>query len=394
MSRPVVTRSRLISDLAALGVGDHSAVMVHTSLSAIGWIVGGAPTLVDALLSVLGANGTLLVLTGWEDRPPYHQDDWDDEARTAYRNEGPVFDPRTCRAESDHGRLPEAVRTWSGAAHSITRSTPSPRSARTPPGSSRVSRSMRATAPIRPSSAWSSETELSHCSAHRWTPSPCSTTPSTSLPVMTNDGSSTRCRSSLTRNAGGDGSESSTAPWAPSPTRTSISTRTPSRPSPALRSTPASDAQAWSAPLTPISCPRAISYNTPSTGSGTVSARELSTPGDEARCSATGRRSLRSQPVATRPPVRRFPPWARPCSASTQPTSSTLAQRHRPCDLLQGRVSHLPAGGSSETRRRGGFIDVRRVTSRRLGPYFRGTSRAHVKSTERSGVPSPRWNRS
>lgn len=118
MSTPLLTRSQLVSDLRKLGVNRGGAVMVHTRMSAIGWVVGGAPTVVDALLGVLGRMGTLLVLTGWEDRPPYHQDQWDDATRKAYREECPVFDPLVARAERDHGRVPEAVRTWPGAVHS------------------------------------------------------------------------------------------------------------------------------------------------------------------------------------------------------------------------------------------------------------------------------------
>ena len=119
MPRPLVPRSRLVAELDALGVGERPTLMVHTRMSAIGEVVGGAPTVVDALLEVLGPEGCILVLTGWEDRPPYHQDAWPASARAAYRDECPAFDPRVARAERDHGRVPEAVRTWSGACHSV-----------------------------------------------------------------------------------------------------------------------------------------------------------------------------------------------------------------------------------------------------------------------------------
>ena len=66
----------------------------------------------------MGPDGSLLALTGWEDRPPYHQHDWNPEVRRLYREEAPAFDPIVCPAERDHGRVPEAVRTWPGAAHS------------------------------------------------------------------------------------------------------------------------------------------------------------------------------------------------------------------------------------------------------------------------------------
>lgn len=114
----LVTRTQLVSGLQQLGVESGMTVMVHTRMSALGWVVGGAPVVVDALLSVLGPQGTVLVLTGWEDRPPYHQDEWDEAERACYRAECPAFDPRFSRAEREHGRVAEAVRCWPGVAHS------------------------------------------------------------------------------------------------------------------------------------------------------------------------------------------------------------------------------------------------------------------------------------
>lgn len=118
MHQPIVSRSRLVSDLAALGVGDWPVVMVHTRMSAIGRLVGGAQTVVNALLDVLGPAGTLLVLTGWEDRPPYHQNAWDRQQRDVYMAECPPFVPGVSAAGRDVGRVPETVRTWPNARHS------------------------------------------------------------------------------------------------------------------------------------------------------------------------------------------------------------------------------------------------------------------------------------
>lgn len=117
---PVVTRPSLVADLQALGVDQTAtpALMVHTRMSALGHVVGGAQTVVEALLETLGPRGTLLVLTGWQDRPPYHQQNWDPELRRAYRLQCPPFDPRFAMAEREHGRVPEAVRTLPEAMHS------------------------------------------------------------------------------------------------------------------------------------------------------------------------------------------------------------------------------------------------------------------------------------
>jgi aminoglycoside 3-N-acetyltransferase len=64
--RPV-TRSDLARDLRGLGVRPGGVLMVHTRMSAIGWVVGGAQTVVTALLDVLGPAGTLMAYVGWND---------------------------------------------------------------------------------------------------------------------------------------------------------------------------------------------------------------------------------------------------------------------------------------------------------------------------------------
>src|SRR5215469_4763374 len=65
-ARPVA-RSDLVRDLRALGVQPGGVLMVHTRMSAIGWVVGGAETVVTALLDVLGPAGTLMAYVGWND---------------------------------------------------------------------------------------------------------------------------------------------------------------------------------------------------------------------------------------------------------------------------------------------------------------------------------------
>ncbi len=52
---------RLIADLRALGLTAGMDCVVHSSLQAIGPVAGGASTVIDALLAVLGPQGTLLM---------------------------------------------------------------------------------------------------------------------------------------------------------------------------------------------------------------------------------------------------------------------------------------------------------------------------------------------
>ena len=66
---PPITKSRLISDLKKLGVSPGDIIMLHASVKAIGWVVGGPDVVIQALLDVLGEEGTLMMYVGWEDSP-------------------------------------------------------------------------------------------------------------------------------------------------------------------------------------------------------------------------------------------------------------------------------------------------------------------------------------
>jgi aminoglycoside 3-N-acetyltransferase len=114
----LVTRSQLAGDLETLGLKSSGVVMVHCRMSVLGHVVGGAETVVRALLDALGPEGTLMAYTGWQDEPPDDLDVLDEEARRAYLEEHPAYDPRVALSRRDHGRVPEALRTWPGALHS------------------------------------------------------------------------------------------------------------------------------------------------------------------------------------------------------------------------------------------------------------------------------------
>jgi aminoglycoside 3-N-acetyltransferase len=85
--------------------------MVHCRMSALGHVVGGAETVVRAMLDVLGPEGSLMAYTGWQDEPPDDLSGQDEEMRQAYLEEHPAYDPRVALSRRDHGRVAEALRT-------------------------------------------------------------------------------------------------------------------------------------------------------------------------------------------------------------------------------------------------------------------------------------------
>lgn len=61
-SEPITVDS-MVSDLRALGVEAGQTVLVHSSLSSLGWVCGGPPAVIKALQEVIGEDGTLVMPT-------------------------------------------------------------------------------------------------------------------------------------------------------------------------------------------------------------------------------------------------------------------------------------------------------------------------------------------
>ncbi|MGW0993686.1 aminoglycoside N(3)-acetyltransferase [Streptomyces sp. NPDC002520] len=117
---PLVTRDSAGAELSALGVEPGEILLVHSSLSALGWVNGGAVAVVRALLDALGPDGTLVVPAQSGDlsdpavwgNPPVPEDWWERIRATM-----PAYDPRITPTRGV-GVIPETVRTWPGALRS------------------------------------------------------------------------------------------------------------------------------------------------------------------------------------------------------------------------------------------------------------------------------------
>ena len=113
-ARPV-TRAELQADLRRLGVGPGAIVMVHASLRALGWVVGGAQTVVEALTGRVGTRRARCA------RRRAGRTCRSGSTDTRRRGAGPTA--RRCRrsihsspaAAPYEGRLAERIRTWPGA---------------------------------------------------------------------------------------------------------------------------------------------------------------------------------------------------------------------------------------------------------------------------------------
>lgn len=105
-----LTRASLRDDLSRIGLRAGDCVMLHAAMSKVGPLLNGPDALSNAILDVVGPDGTLLVYTSWDS---VHEDLLDDDGHVLpeWRDHVPPFDPQTSRAVRMNGIIAEFVRT-------------------------------------------------------------------------------------------------------------------------------------------------------------------------------------------------------------------------------------------------------------------------------------------
>ena len=58
-----ITKERIVKDLRKLGLKEGDDVLLHSSLKSIGYVEGGARTVIHAIVDVISLSGTLIVPT-------------------------------------------------------------------------------------------------------------------------------------------------------------------------------------------------------------------------------------------------------------------------------------------------------------------------------------------
>ncbi len=114
------TVSSIVADLRALGVETGSVLMVHSSMTSLGYVVGGPLAVVTALLDAVGDTGTLVMPThssdltdpaGWSN-PPVPESWW-----PTMHAEMPPYDPHRTPSRM-MGAIVETFRTMPGVVRS------------------------------------------------------------------------------------------------------------------------------------------------------------------------------------------------------------------------------------------------------------------------------------
>ncbi|QUH30734.1 aminoglycoside N(3)-acetyltransferase [Vallitalea guaymasensis] len=119
-ARVILTKEDLIEQFSKCGVAKGQTIFVHTSLKSIGFVVGGAETLIRALLEIVGPEGTLMMPSQtWKNLDPSTGVHWEEpeEWWPIIRENWPAYDKEVTPAIG-MGVVAEMFRKWPGAKRS------------------------------------------------------------------------------------------------------------------------------------------------------------------------------------------------------------------------------------------------------------------------------------
>lgn len=115
-----VIKADIVNTLKEIGLQRGDSVMVHTSLSKMGYVCGGAQTVIEALLEVVGDEGTILMPTqSWKNLDPETGVHWDADKSDwdMIRENWPAYD-KAITPTNTMGAVSEMFRLWPGALRS------------------------------------------------------------------------------------------------------------------------------------------------------------------------------------------------------------------------------------------------------------------------------------
>ena len=115
-----ISQKDLVTDLIGLGLESGDVVIVHTSLKNIGYVCGGAQTVIEALIEVVGLDGTIMMPTqSWKNLDPETGVHWDvDESEwDKIRENWPAYD-KNITPTNTMGAVAEMFRQWPGSIRS------------------------------------------------------------------------------------------------------------------------------------------------------------------------------------------------------------------------------------------------------------------------------------
>ncbi len=119
-TRPVVLPEEIEHGLREVGLSAGDQVIVHTSLSSLGYVCGGAQAVIEVLLKIVGENGTVMMPTqSWKNLDPLAGVHWEiaEADWPKIRENWPAYD-KDITPTNTMGAVAEMFRHWPGTIRS------------------------------------------------------------------------------------------------------------------------------------------------------------------------------------------------------------------------------------------------------------------------------------
>lgn len=119
-NRKLVIRQDIVNALKQIGIRKGQTVMVHASLGSLGYVCGGAQTVIEALIECIGSEGTIMMpAQSWKNLDPETGVYWQEpkEWWDVIRENIPAYDKRITPTNT-MGAVAEMFRHWEGTLRS------------------------------------------------------------------------------------------------------------------------------------------------------------------------------------------------------------------------------------------------------------------------------------
>ncbi len=120
MEREIVIKDDIIRALKKVGVCLGQTIMVHASLSSLGFVCGGAQVIIEALLECVGKEGTIMMpAQSWKNLDPEAGVHWEESKEwwQIIRDNWPAYDKKITPTNT-MGAVAEMFRGWPGTLRS------------------------------------------------------------------------------------------------------------------------------------------------------------------------------------------------------------------------------------------------------------------------------------
>ena len=120
MERKIVLKQDILNALSKVGACNGQTIMVHTSLSSLGFVCGGAQVIIEALFETVGTEGTIMMPTqSWKNLDPAIGVHWEEPENwwPLIRENWPAYN-KDITPTNTMGAVAEMFRKWPGALRS------------------------------------------------------------------------------------------------------------------------------------------------------------------------------------------------------------------------------------------------------------------------------------